>query len=59
VRDPACLAAAEELTTVCPWVIGRVDARRFHRSCNDQTGELWPPDSHLLASPHRIAFFKA
>jgi acyl-CoA thioesterase len=52
-------AAAEELAAVGPWVIGRVDARRFHRSFNDQTGELWSPDGRLLATTHQLAFFKA
>lgn len=40
-------------------LIGRVDARRFHRSFGDQTGELWSPDGRLLATTHQIAYFKA
>lgn len=40
-------------------LIGRVDARRFHRSYADQTGELWSPAGQLLATTHQIAYFKS
>ena len=40
-------------------VIGRADARRFHRSYADQTGELWSAAGRLLATTHQIAYFKA
>lgn len=39
-------------------VIGRADARRFHRSYSDQSGELWSPDGRLLATTHQVAYFK-
>jgi len=40
-------------------VIARADARRFHRSYSDQSGELWSPDGRLLATSHQVAYFKA
>lgn len=51
---------AEELDSLAPRsVIARAEARRFHRSFCDQTGELWSPDGRLLATTHQIAFFKS
>jgi acyl-CoA thioesterase len=40
-------------------VIARADARRFHRSYSDQSGELWSSDGRLLATSHQVAYFKA
>lgn len=51
---------AEELQSIATRrVIARADARRFHRSYSDQTGELWSPDGCLLATSHQTAYFKA
>jgi len=47
--------AAEGETTV----LGVADARTFHRSYGDQTGELWSPSGRLLASTHQVFYFKA
>ena len=35
------------------------DAKIFHKSYGDQTGELWSPQGRLLATTHQIAYFKA
>jgi acyl-CoA thioesterase len=35
------------------------DAKIFHNSFADQTGELWSPGGRLLATTHQIAYFKA
>jgi len=35
-------------------LVGRVNARRFHRSFGDQSGELWSPDGRLLATSHQV-----
>jgi hypothetical protein len=40
-------------------VVARVDARRFHRSFSDHSGELWSPCGRLLATSHQVAYFKA
>jgi acyl-CoA thioesterase len=47
--------AAEDITRV----LAVADARIFHRSYGDQTGELWSPHGRLLATTHQIAYFKA
>ena len=47
--------AAEDISRV----FGVADAKRFHKSYGDQTGELWSPGGHLLATTHQIAYFKA
>ncbi|MBX3500776.1 MAG: thioesterase family protein [Alphaproteobacteria bacterium] len=50
---------AEELRSIATRrVVARADARRFHRSYSDQSGELWSPDGRLLATSHQIAYFK-
>lgn len=51
---------ADELRSIAASrVIGCADARRFHRSFSDQSGELWSPDGRLLATSHQVAYFKA
>ncbi len=35
------------------------DAKIFHKSYGDQTGELWSPNGRLLATTTQIAYFKA
>jgi len=35
------------------------DAKIFHKSYGDQTGELWSPQGRLLATTLQIAYFKA
>lgn len=40
-------------------VLAIADARTFHKSYGDQTGELWSPNGRLLATTHQIAYFKA
>ena len=46
---------AENITRV----LGVSDAKIFHNSFGDQTGELWSPRGRLLATTHQIAYFKA
>jgi acyl-CoA thioesterase len=40
-------------------VLGVADAKIFHKSYGDQSGELWSPHGRLLATTHQIAYFKA
>jgi len=40
-------------------VLGVADARTFHRSYGDQTGELWSPAGRLLATTTQVFYFKA
>lgn len=40
-------------------VLAIADAKIFHKSYCDQTGELWSPQGRLLATTHQIAYFKA
>ncbi len=47
--------AAEDISRV----VAVADARIFHKSYGDQTGELWSPGGRLLATTHQIAYFKA
>ena len=47
--------AAEDISRV----VAVADARIFHKSYGDQTGELWSPKGRLLATTHQIAYFKA
>jgi hypothetical protein len=47
--------AAEDITRV----LATADAKIFHRSYGDQTGELWSPTGRLLATTTQIAYFKA
>jgi len=47
--------AAEDISRV----LAVADARIFHKSYGDQTGELWSPKGRLLATTHQIAYFKA
>jgi hypothetical protein len=47
--------AAEQITRV----LAVADAKIFHRSFCDQTGELWSPNGRLLATTTQIAYFKA
>jgi acyl-CoA thioesterase len=47
--------AAEDISRV----LAVADARIFHKSYGDQTGELWSPGGRLLATTHQIAYFKA
>ena len=39
-------------------VLAVADARIFHRSYGDQSGELWSPNGKLLATTTQIAYFK-
>jgi acyl-CoA thioesterase len=47
--------AAEDISRV----LAVADARIFHKSYGDQTGELWSPSGRLLATTTQIAYFKA
>lgn len=47
--------AREDITRV----LGVADARIFHKSYGDQSGELWSPSGRLLATTTQIAYFKA
>jgi len=47
--------AAEDISRV----LAVADARVFHKSYGDQSGELWSPNGRLLATTHQIAYFKA
>ncbi|MGH7224805.1 MAG: thioesterase family protein, partial [Gemmataceae bacterium] len=47
--------AKEEITRV----LGVADAKIFHKSYGDQSGELWSPSGRLLATATQIAYFKA
>jgi acyl-CoA thioesterase len=47
--------AKEDITRV----LGTADARIFHKSYGDQSGELWSPCGRLLATTTQIAYFKA
>ena len=40
-------------------ILAVADARIFHKSYGDQSGELWSPQGRLLATTHQIAYFKA
>jgi acyl-CoA thioesterase len=40
-------------------VLGAADAKIFHRSYGDQSGELWSPSGRLLATTTQITYFKA
>ena len=40
-------------------VLGVADAKIFHKSFGDQSGELWSPNGRLLATTTQIAYFKA
>ena len=46
---------AEDITRV----LAVADAKIFHKSFGDQTGELWSPGGRLLATTTQIAYFKA
>ena len=46
---------AENITAV----LGVADANIFHKSFSDQTGELWSPSGHLLATTSQVVYFKA
>ena len=39
-------------------VLAVADANVFDKSYGDQTGELWSPSGHLLATTQQIAYFK-
>ena len=47
--------AAEDISRV----LAVADARIFHKSYGDQSGELWSPNGRLLATTYQIAYFKA
>ncbi|MGH6780247.1 MAG: acyl-CoA thioesterase [Bradyrhizobium sp.] len=47
--------AKEDITRV----LGVADAKIFHKSYGDQSGELWSPSGRLLATTTQIAYFKA
>ncbi len=40
-------------------VLAVADAKIFHKSYGDQSGELWSPNGRLLATTHQIGYFKA
>jgi hypothetical protein len=53
-------AAAEELAAEnIIRVLAVADARIFHKSYGDQSGELWSPSGRLLATTTQIGYFKA
>lgn len=47
--------AAEDITAV----LGVAEAKIFHKSFSDQTGELWSPGGRLLATTSQVVYFKA
>jgi acyl-CoA thioesterase len=47
--------AAEDITRV----LAVADAKIFHKSYGDQSGELWSPSGRLLATTTQIGYFKA
>ena len=47
--------AAENISCV----LAVADAKVFHKSYGDQSGELWSPGGRLLATTTQIAYFKA
>ena len=47
--------AAEDISRV----LAVADAKIFHKSYGDQSGELWSPNGRLLATTNQIAYFKA
>jgi acyl-CoA thioesterase len=47
--------ANEDITRV----LAVADAKIFHKSYGDQSGELWSPSGRLLATTTQIAYFKA
>jgi Thioesterase-like superfamily len=47
--------AAEDISRV----LAVADAKIFHRSYCDQSGELWSPNGRLLATTTQIGYFKA
>jgi acyl-CoA thioesterase len=47
--------AAEDISHV----LALADAKTFHKSFGDQSGELWSPNGRLLATTTQIAYFKA
>jgi acyl-CoA thioesterase len=47
--------AAEDISRV----LAVADAKIFHKSYGDQSGELWSPNGRLLATTTQIAYFKA
>jgi len=52
--------SADELATEdISRVLATADAKIFHRSYGDQSGELWSPNGRLLATTQQIAYFKA
>jgi hypothetical protein len=52
--------SAEELAAASlTEVLGVADARTFHRSYGDQTGELWSASGRLLATTTQVFYFKA
>jgi acyl-CoA thioesterase len=52
-------AATEEIVAEdISRVLAVADAKIFHRSYGDQSGELWSPSGRLLATTNQIAYFK-
>jgi acyl-CoA thioesterase len=47
--------AAEDISRV----LAVADAKIFHKSYGDQSGELWSPNGRLLATTTQIGYFKA
>ncbi|MDE2377999.1 thioesterase family protein [Bradyrhizobium sp.] len=47
--------AGEDVTRV----LAVADAKIYHKSYGDQTGDLWSPNGRLLATTTQIAYFKA
>ncbi len=53
-------ASADDLATEdITRVLAVADAKIFHKSYGDQTGELWSPNGRLLATTTQIGYFKA
>jgi acyl-CoA thioesterase len=40
-------------------VLAVADAKIFHKSYGDQSGELWSPNGRLLATTTQMGYFKA
>lgn len=53
------VSAAELAAEGATEVLGVADARTFHKSYGDQSGELWSPSGRLLATTTQVFYFKA
>ena len=52
------LIISKTLTTPANPTLGVAKALNYRHGYFDQTGELWSPEGHLLASTHQLVYFK-